>query len=132
VVTAEQRVDLHFAENQADAVGVRSHLESQGVRCVVVPLGDRAYPGVLDKQLPWGVIRVDVDDVKRAKDLLQQWQSAEREDLDQAFDRSEASAPALSSVGPSWGLMVLLGALVFMLAVMMLSQVTGTVLPSLR
>ena len=80
-------VELYAAENRADARGVESLLQSEGIECVVVVFQDTAIPGVGDQNRPWAMVRVRTEDVERARELVESWKQGVPEDIEQAWDK---------------------------------------------
>jgi hypothetical protein len=87
-MSKEETVQLVVAGNEIEARGIASHLSSEDMDCVVAPYQDTAYPGIVDRERPWGVVRVAATDLEQAKELLETWKDAEPENLDEAWKRS--------------------------------------------
>ncbi len=101
-MSKEKTVQLTVAGNEIEARGIASLLASEDVDCVVVPFQDTAYPGVADRERPWGVLRVAAADLARAKELLETWENAEPENLDEAWQRSLSSPTDSETKKPGW------------------------------
>ena len=109
----EKTVELCVAGDEIEARSIASLLSSEDVDCVVVPYQDTAYPGVADRERPWGVIRVGETDLTRAKELLETWKEAEPEDLEEAWQRAPASHTDDGAKKPGWqGTPVLIAGLI--------------------
>lgn len=92
ILSKEKTVQLVVAGNEIEARTIASLLSSEGMDCVVTPYQDTAYPGVADRERPWGVIRVAATELERAEELLETWKNAEPENLDEAWQRSRQSS----------------------------------------
>jgi hypothetical protein len=101
-MSKEKTVQLVVAGDEIEARGMASLLSSEGMDCVVVPYQDTAYPGVADRERPWGVLRVAVSDLARAHALLETWKNAEPENLDEAWKRSPPSLTDGEAKKPVW------------------------------
>ena len=87
----ENTVKLIVTANEIEARGIASFLAEEGLDCVVVPYRDTAYPGVSDRERPWGTVRVAASDLAQAEVLLKAWQAAVPENLEDAWRRSLAT-----------------------------------------
>lgn len=74
---------------QAEARGIESFLESEGIKCILVPFQDTAIPGLWDHNKFWGVIRVRAEDLERASELLEIWKQGETENLEESWNKTE-------------------------------------------
>jgi hypothetical protein len=83
-------VELCSVEYQAEASGIESFLESEGIECIVVPFQDTAIPGVGDQNKSWGVIRVREEDFERARELLEIWKQGEPENIEESWNKTES------------------------------------------
>jgi hypothetical protein len=82
-------VELCPVGYQAEAHGIESFLQSEGIECIVVPFQDTAMPGVGAQTKPWGEIRVREQDLERARQLLEAWKQGEPENIEQSWDKTE-------------------------------------------
>lgn len=82
-------VELCSVGYQAEARGIESFLESEGIECIVVPFQNTAIPGVGDQNESWGVIRVREEDFDRARELLEIWKQAEPENIEESWNKTE-------------------------------------------
>jgi len=80
--------ELFVPKNESEARSIESFLASEGVECAVVPFQDTAYPGITDRNRPWGSIRVPAQDLDRAKALLEAYQASEPENVEEVFDKA--------------------------------------------
>lgn len=117
----ENTVKLVVATNEIEARGIASFLAQEELDCVVVPYRDTAYPGVSDRERPWGTVRVGASDLARAKALLELWQSAVPENLEDAWQRSLSTVDHEEARKPGWpGTPVLLAGCLIALVVIYL------------
>ena len=103
---------IYEPENEADALGVEAMLRDEGIECVVLRYGDSAYPGIVDRGRPFGVVKVAESHAARARLLVDGWRGAVPEDLEQAFER--AGAPGDLSEGQPAGRKLAVGLLLLL------------------
>lgn len=83
-------------------------LRDEGIDCLVLPYGDTAYPGIVDRGRPWGVIKVPETQAGRARVLVDGWREASPEDLELAFARAPVEAGTSASANGRRALVVVL------------------------
>jgi len=83
------------------AIGVHSHLTGLGIPSVIVPFGDTAYPGATDTHRAYGEVRVDEEDLDRAKTALDEWNSASVEDFEIQWGQTHAMGFSAKNRVPS-------------------------------
>ena len=98
----ENTVKLIVTQDEIEARGIASFLEEEGIDCVVVPYRDTAYPGVSDRERPWGTVRVGASELEQANVLLEAWRTAVPENLEEAWQRSLASPADGEAKKPGW------------------------------
>jgi putative signal transducing protein len=122
-MTQQAHSELCRPADSAEAAGVEALLKEEGILCQVVQLRLGAYPTVDNLATPWAIIRVAPEDLDRARDLLRNWQAADREDLEAAWQRTAMQTTA-DSIPPSfpWGLLVMLLIVAILISVAVFSQ----------
>ena len=68
-------------DNSAEAQALQSLLEQHGIQSQVISFHDTAYDGLFQKQYGWGVIRVAENDLARAEEIIQDWQSSSPDEV---------------------------------------------------
>jgi hypothetical protein len=88
-------------DDEVQALALQEALEAEGIAAVLVNHRDTAYPGITDRQRHGTEIRVEVDQVARARRLIEEFLAAQPvEGPPVAPPPDRSPAPGLR--GPGW------------------------------
>lgn len=111
--------NVYETDDEVQALALQEALESEGIAAVLVNHRDTAYPGITDRLRHGTEIRVEVDQVARARQLIEEFLAAQPvEGPPIAPPPDRGPRPGLR--GPGWLVMTLillglLGAAVYLL-----------------
>ncbi len=97
--------ELCTLRNEAEALGMESLFEEEGIDFVILKQQDTAGPGVFDRDGPWGVARVTDADFDRAETLWKEWHEAVPPDI--GNDWQQESIPVRGSGARGWFYVIL-------------------------
>lgn len=111
--------NVYETDDEVQALALQEALESAGIAAVLVNHRDTAYPGITDRLRHGTEIRVEVTEVDRATQLIQEFLAAQPVEGPPVAPPPD-SKPAPGVTGPGWLvitliLLGLLGAAVYLL-----------------
>lgn len=68
--------------DDAEALALEKLLLDHGIKSEVISYHDTAYDGLFQSQKGWGVLNVDEDDFKKAKEIISKWKESSPDELD--------------------------------------------------
>jgi hypothetical protein len=98
---------VYETDDEVQALALQEALESEGIAAVLVNHRDTAYPGITDRQRHGTEIRVEVDQVAQATQLIEEFLAAQPVE-GPPISPPPDSAPAPGLRGPGWLVITLL------------------------
>ncbi len=68
---------IYETDDEVQALALQEALEAEGIAAVLVNHRDTAYPGITDRQRHGTEIRVEIDQVERATQLVEEFLAAQ-------------------------------------------------------
>lgn len=68
---------IYETDDEVQALALQEALESEGIAAVLVNHRDTAYPGITDRQRHGTEIRVEIDQVEKATQLVEEFLAAQ-------------------------------------------------------
>jgi hypothetical protein len=92
---------VYETDDEVQALALQEALESEGIAAVLVNHRDTAYPGITDRQRHGTEIRVEVDQVAKATQLIEEFLAAQPVEGPPMAPPPD-SEPAPGVRGPGW------------------------------
>lgn len=92
---------IYETDDEVQALALQEALESEGIAAVLVNHRDTAYPGITDRQRHGTEIRVEVDQVRKATQLIEEFLAAQPVEGPPIAPPPD-SRPAPGVRGPGW------------------------------
>ena len=72
-----ETLSVYETDDEVQALALQEALESEGIAAVLINHRDTAYPGITDRQRHGTEIRVECDQVEKAKQLIEEFLAAQ-------------------------------------------------------